>query len=94
MDASLGSGPGDAAEGDFEAESAELANVAGYLPTVLAPPATGPPGSYPDRTSPVGDDELTNSKIRCYVTASPPALLGARKMEISIRILVCGISLG
>ncbi len=25
------------------------------------------------------DDELTNSEIRCYVTASPPAVLGARK---------------
>ena len=30
---------------------------------------------------PAGDDELTNSKIRCYVTASPPAPLGARKIE-------------
>ena len=29
--------------------------------------------------SPAGDDELTNSKVRCYVTASPPALLGARE---------------
>ena len=28
-----------------------------------------------------GDDELTNSKVRCYITASPPALLGARNPE-------------
>jgi hypothetical protein len=27
---------------------------------------------------PADDDELTNGKIRCYVTASLPALLGAR----------------
>src|SRR5216684_9375612 len=51
------------------------------------------PGPFPDRTAsllpgllaatrtgltPAGDDELTNSKIRCYLTASPPILLGAR----------------
>jgi hypothetical protein len=40
---------------------------------VLAATRTGP--------SPAGDDELTNSKIRCYVTASPPALLGARMIK-------------
>jgi len=45
----------------------------------------GPPACYrgllaATRTGlpPAGDDELTNSKIRCYITASPPALLGAR----------------
>jgi hypothetical protein len=27
---------------------------------------------------PAGEDELTNSKIRCYVTASPPILLAAQ----------------
>src|SRR6266702_1908838 len=39
-------------------------------------------GSGPARfqTTPAGDDELTNRTIRCYVTASPPALLGARRV--------------
>src|SRR5438034_842613 len=45
--------------------------TASLLPGLLAATRTGLP--------PAGDDELTNSKIRCYVTASPPALLGARK---------------
>src|SRR5947209_3200236 len=45
--------------------------AASLLPGLLAATRTGLP--------PAGDDELTNSKIRCYVTASPPALLGARK---------------
>ena len=49
----------------FQTETASL------LPGLLAATRTG--------LSPAGDDELTNSKIRCYVTASPPALLGARK---------------
>lgn len=54
------------------------------------------PGPSPDRAAsrlagllaatriglpPAGDDELTNSKIRCNVTASPAALLGARIIE-------------
>ncbi|GAA0397805.1 hypothetical protein GCM10009530_56850 [Microbispora corallina] len=30
---------------------------------------------------PAGDDKLTNIRIRHYVTASPPILLGARKIE-------------
>jgi hypothetical protein len=47
--------------------------AASLLPGLLAATRTGLP--------PEGDDELTNSKIRCYVTASPPALLGARKIE-------------
>jgi hypothetical protein len=47
------------------------AQAASLLPGLLAATRTGLP--------PAGDDELTNSKIRCYVTASPPALLGARK---------------
>src|SRR5690242_2898309 len=51
-------------------------------------PATGPPGSYPDRTS-------TGRRRRAYeheetpwhyVTVSPPALLGARK-RFSVRVL-------
>ena len=50
--------------------------AASLLPGLLAATRTGLP--------PAGDDELTNSKIRCYVTASPPALLGARKMQVSI----------
>ena len=45
------------------------------LPGLLAATRTG--------LSPAGDDELTNSKIRCYVTASPPALLGARIFRAS-----------
>src|SRR6266700_5967011 len=45
--------------------------AASLLPGLLAATRTG--------LTPAGDDELTNSKIRCYVTASPPALLGARK---------------
>ena len=44
--------------------------AATLLPGLLAATRTG--------LSPAGDDELTNSKIRCYVTATPPALLGAR----------------
>jgi hypothetical protein len=44
--------------------------AASLLPGLLAATRTGLP--------PAGDDELTNSKIGCYVTASPPALLGAR----------------
>jgi hypothetical protein len=47
--------------------------TASLLPGLLAATRTGLP--------PAGDDELTNSKIRCYVTASPPTLLGARKPE-------------
>jgi len=47
--------------------------AASLLPGLLAATRTG--------LSPAGDDELTNSKIRCYVTASPPTLLGARKIE-------------
>lgn len=43
----------------------------GLLPGLLAATRTGLP--------PVSDDELTNNKISRYVTASPPALLGARK---------------
>src|ERR1022692_3142098 len=45
--------------------------AASLLPGLLAATRTGLP--------PAGDDELTNSKIRCYITASPPILLGARK---------------
>src|SRR5258708_2577981 len=47
--------------------------AASLLPGLLAATRTGLP--------PASDDELTNSKIRCYLTASPPALLGARKTE-------------
>jgi hypothetical protein len=47
--------------------------VASLLPGLLAATRTG--------LSPAGDDELTNSKIRCYLTVSPPALLGARNVE-------------
>jgi hypothetical protein len=47
--------------------------TASLLPGLLAATRTGLP--------PAGDDELTNSKIRCYVTASPPALLGARMIR-------------
>lgn len=43
---------------------------ASLLPGLLAATRTGLP--------PASDDELTN-KIHRYVTASPPALLGARK---------------
>src|ERR1700756_1367886 len=57
-------------------------------------PATGPPGSYPDRTS-------TGRRRRAYehedppwhyVTASPPALLGAhnRPLPLITRTLSCG----
>jgi hypothetical protein len=49
--------------------------AASLLPGLLAATRTGLP--------PAGDDELTNSKIRCYVTASPPALLGARTRLIA-----------
>jgi hypothetical protein len=49
--------------------------TASLLPGPLAATRTGLP--------PAGDDELTNSKIRCYVTASPPALLGARMIRAS-----------
>jgi hypothetical protein len=45
--------------------------TASLLPGLLAATRTGLP--------PASDDELTNSKISRYVTASPPALLGARK---------------
>jgi len=38
----------------------------------------GPGGGRGGGITPAGDDEFTNSKIRCHVTASPPALLGAR----------------
>ena len=44
--------------------------AASLLPGLLAATRTGLP--------PAGEDELTNGKIRCYVTASPPALLGAQ----------------
>jgi hypothetical protein len=47
--------------------------AASLLPGLLAATRTG--------LTPAGDDELTNSKIRCYITASPPALLGARTIE-------------
>src|ERR1022692_2299151 len=50
--------------------------TASLLPGLLAATRTGLP--------PAGDDELTNSKIRCYVTASPPALLGARIIEANV----------
>ena len=50
--------------------------AASLLPGLLAATRTGLP--------PAGDDELTNSKIRCYVTASPPVLLGARKAKAMI----------
>src|ERR1022692_2770099 len=49
--------------------------AASLLPGLLAATRTGLP--------PAGDDELTNSKIRCYITASPPILLGARKARAS-----------
>jgi hypothetical protein len=45
--------------------------TASLLPGLLAATRTG--------LSPASDDELTNNKIHRYVTASPPALLGARK---------------
>ena len=51
--------------------------TASLLPGLLAATRTGLP--------PAGDDELTNSKIGCYVTASPPALLGARNIEARLR---------
>ena len=51
--------------------------AASLLPGLLAATRTG--------LSPAGDDELTNSKIRCYVTASPPVLLGARMIRVSGR---------
>jgi hypothetical protein len=56
--------------------------AASLLPGLLAATRTGLP--------PAGDDELTNSKIRCYITASPPALLGARKAEASVHVDVRG----
>jgi len=49
--------------------------AASLLPGLLAATRTG--------LSPAGDDELTNSKIRCYVTVSPAALLGPRKPQVS-----------
>jgi hypothetical protein len=51
--------------------------TASLLPGLLAATRAGLP--------PAGDDELTNSKIRCYVTASPPTLLGARMIRVSNR---------
>ena len=48
-------------------------DAASLLPGLLAATRTG--------LSPAGDDELTSSKLRCYVTASPPALLGARMIR-------------
>jgi hypothetical protein len=45
--------------------------TASLLPGLLAATRTGLP--------PASDDELTNNKIHRYLTASPPALLGARK---------------
>ncbi len=62
----------------------------GLRPAVCRPdrqPTTGPPGSFPDRTSPAIDDKLTNSEIRCYVTASLSALLGARNMDANVLTL-------
>ena len=50
-------------------------DAASLLPGLLAATRTG--------LSPAGDDELTNSKIGCYVTALPPALLGARTTRAS-----------
>ena len=44
--------------------------AASLLPGLLATTRTG--------LSPANNDELTNNKIRRYVTASPPALLGAQ----------------
>ena len=56
---------------------------------------TEPPACYPGllaatRTgfTPAGDGELTNSKIRCYAAASPPALLGAPMIKVR-EILPC-----
>jgi hypothetical protein len=57
----------------FPAEPPACYRAASLLPGLLAATRTGLP--------PAGDDELTNSKIRCYVTASPPALLGARMIR-------------
>src|ERR1022692_3570972 len=73
-----------------------MLRTAPSLPLDRASDAGLRPGPFPDRAAsllpgllaatrtgltPAGDDELTNSKIRCYVTASPPDLLGARKAE-------------
>ena len=46
-------------------------------------PATGPPGSYPDRTTPASNGELTNTKITVDLRhGSPPILLGARMIKV------------
>ena len=52
-----------------------LADATSLLPWLLA--ATRTTGL------PAGGGELTNSKVHCYVTASPPALLGARKTGLT-----------
>ncbi|GAA4508183.1 hypothetical protein GCM10023096_09130 [Nonomuraea ferruginea] len=57
---------------DFERLGTPLSHhKGGLLPGLLAATRAGLPSA--------SDDELTNSKIHRYVTASPPALLGARK---------------
>ena len=59
-------------------------------------PATGPPCSYPDRTPPAGDDELTNTKIhhgstsRCH----PPLSWAHEKTSVVGFVLEGELELG
>jgi len=51
---------------------------------ILRQSATGPPGSYPDRTHTGKQRRVRTERSPRHVTRSPPVPLGARKMRTSI----------